>query len=112
LWDLKGQHFQAPIWELLGGRCRDRVRLHLLMAGGTPEEVARNARAAAEEGFTAIKFDPIPAGFQDLTLDGLIGAAVDRVAAASSCGRTSGSPAARPTARRSPRSPSRSTPRS
>jgi galactonate dehydratase len=82
LWDIKGQHYQAPIWDLLGGQCRDRVRLHLLMGGGTPDEVAANARAAAEEGFTAIKFDPLPAGYQDLTLAGLVGAAVDRVAAA------------------------------
>jgi galactonate dehydratase len=82
LWDIKGQHYQAPIWDLLGGRCRDSVRLHLLMGGETPEEVAANALAAAEEGFTAVKFDPLPAGFQDLTLEGLVGAAVDRVAAA------------------------------
>ena len=73
LWDIKGQHFQAPIWELLGGRCRDRVRLHLLMGGGTAEQVATSARAAAAEGFTAIKFDPVPPGFQDLTLDGAVG---------------------------------------
>jgi galactonate dehydratase len=82
LWDIKGQRLQAPIWELLGGRCRDKVRLHLLMGGGTPEEVHARAKAAAAEGFTAIKFDPLPAGFQDMTLDGLVGAAVDRVAAA------------------------------
>src|SRR5215471_9375307 len=31
LWDLKGQRLQVPIWELLGGKCRDKVRLHLLM---------------------------------------------------------------------------------
>jgi galactonate dehydratase len=82
LWDIKGQRFQAPIWELLGGRCRDKVRLHLLMGGATPEQLAANARAAAEEGFTAIKFDPIPAGFQDMTLEGLVAAVVERVAAA------------------------------
>jgi galactonate dehydratase len=82
LWDLKGQHYQAPIWDLLGGRCRDKIRLHLLMGGSTPEELNANARAAVAEGFTAIKFDPLPAGFQDLTLDGLVTAAVDRVAAA------------------------------
>ncbi|MFN8526822.1 MAG: mandelate racemase/muconate lactonizing enzyme family protein [Chloroflexota bacterium] len=82
LWDIKGQHFQAPIWELLGGACRDRVRLHLLMRRGTPDEIAAQARAAAEDGFTAIKFDPLPVGFQDLTLDGLVSEAADRVAAA------------------------------
>src|SRR5919108_4347653 len=28
LWDIKGQHFQAPIWELLGGQVRNRNRLY------------------------------------------------------------------------------------
>ena len=82
LWDIKGQRLQAPIWELLGGRCRDRVRLHLLMEGGTPEEVYARAKSAVAEGFTALKFDPLPAGFQDMSQAGLVGAAVDRVAAA------------------------------
>ena len=82
LWDIKGQKLQAPIWELLGGKCRDKVRLHLLMGGDTPDEIAVNARAAASEGFTAIKFDPIPPGFENLTLEGLVQTVVDRVAAA------------------------------
>lgn len=82
LWDIKGQRLQAPIWELLGGKCRDRIRLHLLMGGKTPDEVAARARQAAEEGFTAIKFDPLPEGYQDLTLAGLIDTTVEHVAAA------------------------------
>src|SRR5579864_6072212 len=56
LWDIKGQIFQAPSWELLGGKYRDRVRLHLLMGGDSADAVAANAVAAAKEGFTAIKF--------------------------------------------------------
>jgi galactonate dehydratase len=82
LWDLKGQRLQAPIWELLGGRCRDKVRLHLLMGGGTAADVHAKAKEAAAEGFTAIKFDPLPSGFQDLTLEGLVATAVEQVAAA------------------------------
>ena len=82
LWDLKGQKLGVPIWELLGGRCRDKVRLHLLMGGGSAEEIAANARAAAEEGFTAIKFDPLVEGYADQALDELIDGAVERVAAA------------------------------
>ena len=30
LWDIKGKHFQAPVWDLLGGNTRDKIRLHLL----------------------------------------------------------------------------------
>lgn len=82
LWDLKGQRLQAPIWELLGGKCREKVRLFLLMGGETPEEIHANATAAVKDGFTAVKFDPVPKGYQDLTIEGLTTAIVERVAAA------------------------------
>ncbi len=82
LWDIKGKHYQAPVWDLLGGQCRNRVRLHLLMPGGTPDEVAAQSKAAMADGFTAIKFDPLPDGFGDMTLSGLVAAVVERVAAA------------------------------
>lgn len=71
LWDIKGQRLGVPIWELLGGRVRDRIRLHLLMGGGTAAEIEANARQAAADGFTAIKFDPLPEGYQDMALDRL-----------------------------------------
>jgi galactonate dehydratase len=82
LWDIKGQRLQAPIWDLLGGKCREKVRLHLLMRGGEPDQVARHATEAANQGFTALKFDPIPEGFGDMALARLISESVDRVAAA------------------------------
>jgi len=82
LWDIKGQKLQVPVWELLGGRCRDRIRLHLLMGGASPQEIAANARAAVAEGFTAIKFDPVPDEAADLTLEGLVAAVSERLAAA------------------------------
>lgn len=81
LWDLKGQLLQAPIWELLGGKCRDRIRLHLLLAGTHPDEVIANAKLAAADGFTAVKFDPLVVGYQDMSQARLIRSAVDLVAA-------------------------------
>jgi galactonate dehydratase len=82
LWDIKGQKLQVPVWELLGGRCRDRIRLHLLMDGSSPQEIADNARAAVAEGFTAVKFDPVPDDAADMTLENLIASVAERVAAA------------------------------
>ena len=82
LWDIKGKHFGAPIWELLGGNCRDKIRLHLLGGGSTPETMYDAAKAAVEEGFTALKFDPVVGGFQDMTVDRLVKTARDIVAAA------------------------------
>lgn len=82
LWDIKGKHFGVPIWELLGGNCRDKIRLHLLGGGGTPETMFAAAKSAVEEGFTALKFDPLVGKFQDMAVDRLVKTARDLVAAA------------------------------
>lgn len=55
LWDIKGKHYQAPVWDLLGGRVRDRVRAMLVVPYGTIDEVAAASKAAVEEGYTALK---------------------------------------------------------
>ena len=46
LWDIKGKHFEVPVWELLGGRCRDKIRLHLLGSADDPESMVKAARDA------------------------------------------------------------------
>lgn len=81
LWDIKGKHFQAPVWELLGGKCRDRVRLHLLMGGKDPDDARKRAAAAREEGFTAVKLDPLPETYHSMTLARLIKSTREMVAA-------------------------------
>jgi galactonate dehydratase len=55
LWDIKGKHFQAPVWELLGGRCRDKIRAMSVIPYGTIEEVVGSSKAAVAEGYTALK---------------------------------------------------------
>ena len=90
LWDIKGKVMEAPVWQLLGGKVRDKIRLHLLMGGirpgaadqgTTPEGLRLNSRDAAEEGYTAIKTDPLPKGFQSMTLPRLIHDTRENVAA-------------------------------
>ena len=88
LWDIKGKHLGVPIWELLGGNCRDKIRLHLLGGGSTPETMYEAAKAAVEEGFTALKFDPVVGNFQDMGVDRLVKTARDLVAAAREGGGT------------------------
>ena len=61
LWDIKGKRLQAPVWDLLGGRARHRVRaVSLEVSGDTPDEVAAQAQAVKAKGFTALKFIPLP----------------------------------------------------
>jgi galactonate dehydratase len=56
LWDIKGKVAGLPVYELLGGRCHDRIGLYANGPGGaTLEEVADSARSLVEQGFTALK---------------------------------------------------------
>jgi galactonate dehydratase len=55
LWDIKGKALGVPVYELLGGAVRDRIRMYRGVGGGTPEECADKARALVEQGFTAMK---------------------------------------------------------
>jgi galactonate dehydratase len=60
LWDLKGRALGRPVYELIGGRCRDRIRVYRGIGGATPQAVADDARRAQDEGFTAGKMLPQP----------------------------------------------------
>ena len=55
LWDIMGKHFQAPVWQLLGGRVRDRVRAMLVIDYGTIDAVVAQCRDAVARGYTALK---------------------------------------------------------
>ena len=65
LWDITGQAAGIPIWQLLGGKFRDKIRIYNDCHAGeteTPEAYAATAREVEARGFTAIKFDidPLP----------------------------------------------------
>jgi galactonate dehydratase len=62
LWDITGKALGVPVYQLLGGRFRDRVRLYCDTALyqhrlPKPEDFAASAREAVELGYTAVKFD-------------------------------------------------------
>ena len=67
LWDLRGQHYKAPLWELLGGPTRERIRLSALLSDPAPEERLRSAQVAVAEGFTAVKFSVLPDRYEDFS---------------------------------------------
>ncbi len=60
LWDLAGKRAGLPVHELLGGACREVVRLYANgPRGETPEEYAASARAIVAQGFDALKVAPL-----------------------------------------------------
>jgi len=82
-WDLKGKRLGVPVYALLGGLRRERLRAYAnawYWGCTTPDDFARAARQVVAEGFTALKWDPF--GAADMTLSAAaMRAAVDNVAA-------------------------------
>ncbi len=57
LWDLKGKTLGVPVWQLLGGRVRDRVPVYAWVGGDSPSEVLEAAQARVAQGFHAVKMN-------------------------------------------------------
>lgn len=58
LWDIKGQAIGVPIYELLGGRIRDKIWCYGRWDGLTPEAAIERAEEFTSQGITALKGDP------------------------------------------------------
>ncbi|NQX61378.1 galactonate dehydratase [Paenibacillus qinlingensis] len=57
LWDIKGKFYNAPIYQLLGGACRDSIKVYSWIGGDRPSDVAQDAMEKVRAGFTAIKMN-------------------------------------------------------
>jgi galactonate dehydratase len=57
LWDIAGKHRGAPVYELLGGPVRDRVRIYAWVGGDSPHEVTEEVQRQVEAGLTAVKMN-------------------------------------------------------
>jgi galactonate dehydratase len=83
MWDAAGKTVGQPVYNLIGGPVRDRIRAY---ANGwsygltTPMEFAAAAAQAVEKGFTAIKFDPLPRPWRTFITKEQIKAAADVLA--------------------------------
>ncbi len=68
-WDIAGKALNQPVYRLMGGAVRDKIKAY---ANGwytverTPEEFAKAARRVVEKGYQAAKLDPFGAGFYEL----------------------------------------------
>jgi galactonate dehydratase len=62
LWDIKGKALGIPVYEFLGGKCRDHVRTYAngwSYASHTPDEYAKAAERVVRDGYTALKCYPL-----------------------------------------------------
>lgn len=57
LWDIKGKWHGTSVADLMSGTVRDRIRVYQWIGGDRPAEVAAAAKAAAANGFTAVKMN-------------------------------------------------------
>ncbi|MGL9719712.1 galactonate dehydratase [Symbiopectobacterium sp.] len=54
LWDIAGKFYDTPVYNLLGGRCRDKARVYAHAGGKTTEETIANLKKMKAQGVTAI----------------------------------------------------------
>ena len=82
LWDIVGKKLGAPVYNLLGGACRDKIRVYANGWAGNPQDpdaVAARAVETTKMGFNALKWDPFPDPWrayiskyeEDLTVEGV-----------------------------------------
>jgi galactonate dehydratase len=82
LWDIAGKAAGLPVYMLLGGKCRDKVRVYQSAGGRTPAQLAESAKALiAKYGYTAIKMAPHPPGSQSMPYNAVTRAAGQRAEA-------------------------------
>ena len=80
MWDITGKKAGMPVHMLIGGACRDKIRVYANgWSGGSPEELADRACAVVEMGFTAMKFDPIPGPWRTFVSKEVENAAIENV---------------------------------
>ncbi len=80
LWDISGKALGVPVYKLLGGKCRDKIRVYQSAGGGTPEALAENALALIEKyGYTALKISPHAPGSYGMPYNEVVNGAAARM---------------------------------
>ena len=82
LWDIAGKAAGLPVYRLVGGLARQRIRVYQGVGGATAEETADNAAKLVQTyGYTALKMGPMPPNWQEMPWNQALRETERRVAA-------------------------------
>ena len=83
LWDIVGKAAGQPVYNLIGGPCREKIRVYAngWGGGGDIATLQQRAKDIVAKGFTALKFDPFPSPWRAYIDKAQEDHAVERVAA-------------------------------
>ena len=76
LWDISGKACGLPVYKMLGGPVRDRIRLYASMPPGPDFS---GLEEMVKKGFTAVKFGPQPDGYEAMTPRQVLAESIKRV---------------------------------
>ncbi|GLC90356.1 galactonate dehydratase [Lysinibacillus piscis] len=57
LWDIKGKYYNAPIYELMGGACRTKIRTYSWVGGDRPDDLIQSTQKVVDIGFDTVKMN-------------------------------------------------------
>jgi galactonate dehydratase len=81
LWDIAGKAARVPVYSLLGGKTRDRVRVYHGIYGDSPAKVGEHAVQLMDEGYSAFKTSPLPSNWREIPWRQVLREADERMAA-------------------------------
>jgi galactonate dehydratase len=82
MWDLAGKAAGLPVYKMLGGPTRDRIKVYKGIGGGTTEQAVLAAKDAVAKGFIALKTGPAgPRPARIIETPGYVNYVVERFAA-------------------------------
>jgi len=81
LWDIAGKLLNVPVYRLLGGKCREKIRVYAQVGGRTLDELAENASACVKQGYSAVRVTPFLPDAPKMTSTAVISSAVRQVGA-------------------------------
>jgi galactonate dehydratase len=81
LWDILGKSVGLPVYQLLGGKCRDKIRVFENIGGNTIDDRRESAKRSVANGFSSLRTNPFFTDFEKQESTANITQAIDLIAA-------------------------------